>query len=109
MPDAELHQVISRLRDELQLAMSSAQGQRIGFELGPVEITLNVSVEQHAGGKAGVKFWVVQAGADGGRSRSTGQTIKLTLLPKDLEGGPDAGGQPRSPTIAGSARADEIG
>ena len=104
---AELHEVIGKLREDLQFAMVTGAGQRIGFELGPVEITLTVTVAQEGTGKAGVKFWVIDAGIEGKASKSTGQTIKLVLNPKDMLATPAADGSRPSPLVDGTADDDE--
>lgn len=49
----ELGEVITELRRELQQAMDAGEGQRLRFELGPVELEATVAVEKGGGG--GVK------------------------------------------------------
>lgn len=82
---AELVDVIGKLRDDLEAAMGAGEGRRLKFELGSVEVTLSVSVTSTGGGKAGVRFWVIEAGSDGSVAREKAQEIKLTLNPKDTQ------------------------
>ena len=70
-------------RDELSQALSAAQGERLRFALGDVELELSVTVSR--GGSAGtrVRFWVVDADASGNLSRQSVQTLRLRLTPYD--------------------------
>ena len=101
MDGLELVSVIRELRTELNEALVDAQGERLRFELGPVEVSLAVTVGREAAPGAKVRFWVVEAGADAKISRESVQQIKLVLTPRDTEAlaGPD--GQLRSPLIEG--------
>jgi hypothetical protein len=86
---AELGAAVSAIREQLQQAMDDGAGQRLKFDVGPVE--LEFAVEVRAEGKGRVKVfvlpWTVEAGAGGVRDRT--QRIKLTLQPVD-ECGEDA-------------------
>ena len=44
----ELASVVRQLRTELNEAMADAEGERLRFELGPVELSLHVTVGQEA-------------------------------------------------------------
>ncbi len=54
---------------------------RLRFELGPVEMSLRVTVGQEGGAGAKVRFWVIEAGADAKLSRESVQENKLVLTP----------------------------
>ena len=77
----ELASVVRQLRAELNEALADAEGERLRFELGPVEMSLRVTVSQEGGAGAKVRFWVIEAGADAklnrpgfcGGSQSTGE------------------------------------
>ncbi len=104
MAGAELSEVIAKLRDELAKAMSAGERERLRFELGPVEVTLLVTVTSGGAGKAGVRFWVVEGGVDGRRSRAAEQQIKLTLNPMDALAPRNPDGSPAKVRLAGPRR-----
>jgi Trypsin-co-occurring domain 2 len=60
----ELAEVIGELRRELQAAMNDGEGEQLRFELGPVELEATVAVEKGGGGRAKVRFWVIELGGD---------------------------------------------
>jgi hypothetical protein len=103
MGGLELASVIRELRTELNEALDDAQGERLRFELGPVEVSFSVTVGREGDSGAKVRFWVVEAGADAKISREAVQEIKLVLTPRDTKAptGPD--GKSRSPLIQGRA------
>jgi hypothetical protein len=97
----ELASVVRQLRAELNEAMDEAEGERLRFELGPVELSLTVTVSREAAPGAKIRFWVIEAGADARISRDAVQDIKLVLTPRDMKAplGPD--GKPVPPLIEG--------
>ena len=101
MGDLELASVLRQLRTELNEAMDDAEGERLRFELGPVELSLTVTVGREAQPGAKIRFWVIEAGADARISREAVQDIKLVLTPRDMKAplGPD--GKPAPPLIEG--------
>jgi hypothetical protein len=101
MGGLELASVIRQLRAELNEAMDDAEGERLRFELGPVELSLTVTVGREATPGAKIRFWVIEAGADARVSREAVQDIKLVLSPRDMKAslGPD--GKPAPPLIGG--------
>lgn len=88
-----LADAVRALRSELTAAMAEAEGQRVQFELGSVEMEFLVEVQKEGGGEAGIKFWVVSVGAKGGLSSGSTHRVKLALSPKDVVTG-------RKPQIA---------
>jgi hypothetical protein len=103
----ELAKVVRQLRTELNEAMADSVGERLRFELGPVELSLTVTVGKEAAPGAKIRFWVVEAGADARISREAVQDIKLVLTPRDMQAplGPD--GKPVPPLIEGTPRRGE--
>ncbi len=97
----ELASVVRQLRAELDEALADAEGERLRFELGPVEMSLRVTVGQEGGAGAKVRFWVIEAGADAKLSRDSVQEIKLVLTPVDTQAAPGPGGKPVSVLIEG--------
>ena len=102
MGGLELASVIRQLRAELNEAMDEAEGERLRFELGPVELSLTVTVGREATPGAKIRFWVIEAGADAKISREAVQDIKLVLSPLDTKAtlGPD--GKPVPPLVGGT-------
>jgi hypothetical protein len=94
----ELADVISELRKELERARASAKGSSLRFELGPVELEVTVALDREGttGGK--VRFWVVEAGAEGKVAAMSTQRIKLTLQPQ--EGQPEPAGGSAAPAVS---------
>jgi hypothetical protein len=107
MSGVELASVLRQLRSELNEALDDAEGERLRFELGPVEVSLTVTVGREAAPGAKVRFWVIEAGADAKLSREAIQEIKLTLTPVDTQApaGPD--GKAAAPLIKGDAMKGE--
>ena len=92
----ELASVVRQLRAELNEALADAEGERLRFELGPVEMSLSVTVGREATPGAKVRFWVVEAGADARVSREAVQEIKLVLTPVDTQAPAGSGREGRS-------------
>lgn len=101
MNDIDLASVVRQLRSELNEAMGEAEGERVRFELGPVELSLTVTVGREAAPSARIRFWVIEAGADAKISREAVQDIKLVLTPRDTKAPPGPDGKPVSPLIRG--------
>jgi Trypsin-co-occurring domain 2 len=99
--DLELASVVRQLRAELNEALGDAEGERLRFELGPVELSLSVTVAREATPGAKIRFWVVEAGADAKLSREAVQDIKLVLTPRDMAAPLDLDGKPVPPLIQG--------
>ena len=79
---------VAGLRRELTEAMRAGAGEKVRFELGPVQMEFGLEIERVRGAEGGVKFWVVTLG--GKASSTSGATHKVTLelTPKDEHGGP---------------------
>lgn len=101
MGGMELASVVRQLRTELNEALGDAEGERLRFELGPVELSLKVTIGREATPGAKIRFWVVEAGAEAKISREAVQDIRLVLTPRDMKAplGPDGKAVP--PLIAG--------
>ncbi len=97
----ELAELIGRLREELTEAMHAGKDAELRFELGPVELELDVGVDREAKPGAKVRFWVLELGADATRSSHTTQRVTLQLVPRRT-------GSPReTPFISGGAMKGE--
>ena len=97
----DLSQLIRDLREELEQAVADAPPGGLRFKLGPIELEVNLIVEQSASGGAKVRFWVLDLSADASIDRSVAQKIKLTLRPHigESDDEPDVSDQPDSDEI----------
>ncbi len=77
MADIELSQMIIDLRAALERAQAEGEGKSIQFLVNETELELNVKVAGDA--NAGIKFYVLSAGA--GVSDEQTQKIRLKLQP----------------------------
>ncbi|MFC7220132.1 trypco2 family protein [Streptomyces polyrhachis] len=86
----ELADVIAQLRSELNRAVSEGADQGLRFQLGMVNVELEVVVERsrEAGGKA--RFWVLDAQGSARSTRLSTQRLTLALQPthSDTPGAP---------------------
>lgn len=107
MGGLELASVLRQLRTELNEAMDDAEGERLRFELGPVELSLTVTIGREATPGAKIRFWVIEAGVDASISRDSVQEIKLVLSPRDMKAPLGTDGMPSAPLITGKEVAGE--
>ncbi len=87
---ATLAEAVKGIRGELSEAMAAGAGERLRFEVGPVELEFAVDVQRDLHAKAGVKVWVVEIGGSGGLSRDSSHRVKVTLNPVDTATGRSA-------------------
>lgn len=85
--DLELAGAVDAIRLQLSEAMVRAEGQRLQFELGDIEMEFAVAITQEARAGGGVKVWVINAGVSGAITSSANHRVKVTLKPKDMESG----------------------
>ena len=86
MPDGEkieipLGEMIETLRQELQLAQTRGMGQPIAFEIGSVELELQMVVSRKKSGDGKIAFWVLSVGGGLENRGETTHKIKLSLTP----------------------------
>ena len=86
MSGIQLAEVIQDLREELAKAIADGRNHRIRFKPGNIDVELSVDVRKSVEGKAGVKFWVVEAGATGTTGQTQAHKIKLSLSMVDERG-----------------------
>ena len=86
MPDVPLAGAIRQLRAELTKAMEEAEGETLQFELGDIELELQLEVSQEAKGDVGIRFWLVSLGGSAGASKASTHTLRLTLTPQTSAG-----------------------
>ena len=88
-----LSAAIGALRDELMYSVWAAQfpyelngKQRwLRFKPAAVELTLELAVTTKGTAKAGVKWWLIEAGGELAREKAATQTVKLSLEPVLLD------------------------
>lgn len=81
----ELAEMIAQLRGELAAAMAAAEDagdDAPRFELGPVQLEAEFTVQRSAGADGRIRFRVVEAGASGRRTNSTTHSVTLSLEPR---------------------------
>ena len=74
----DLSKAIGALRADLEAALAEGKDEGVKFGLGDVELTLQLVVDKHAGGKIG---WSVLGVDAGGKSERT-HLVKLVLKPR---------------------------
>jgi hypothetical protein len=92
MPDDDsqyvgLAEAVEALRNEFMVARESGRDHPIGLHLGPVEVEFNTVVKRSGGGKFGLTFGVVTAGADATVAKEKSHRVKVTLTPYDATTG----------------------
>ncbi|WP_131736068.1 trypco2 family protein [Actinomadura roseirufa] len=78
----ELADVVEAVRGQLARA-ATADGKGLKFEVGDVELEFTVVLTSEAKANAGVKVWVLSAGASAGYGEAVTQRIKVALKPVD--------------------------
>jgi hypothetical protein len=81
-----LSDLIADLRLELAQAQAKGQGLEPRLRVEEAEIELQVVVSREGSGKTSVKFWVVNAEAQGKLANATTQKIRLKLKPASAGG-----------------------
>jgi hypothetical protein len=87
MSELGLADAIRDLRAEIAAAMAAAEGERLQFVLGPVQLELQLQLKASAKATAGLKWVVVAVGGEAQADRTRTHTVKLTLTPRDGQGG----------------------
>jgi hypothetical protein len=84
--DVRLSDAIGQVRSELERATEGGKDSALAFRAGPVELEFQVAFEATAAADAGVRVWVISAGAKGEVSRSASHRLKVTLTPVGRQG-----------------------
>jgi hypothetical protein len=82
---------IAALRDELFAAWWDAQQRTLRFKPSPVELTMQVAATADKSARAGVRWWLIELGADVSHELKATQTVKFSLEPILF----DANGNPK--------------
>ena len=76
---------IGALRAELRAA-ALAKDPQLQFNVGPVNLEFTLMTHHEAGGRAGIRFWVVEAGASASVANESTQKVTLVLTPVTASG-----------------------
>lgn len=87
-PRVGLADAVRGIRQELDSALDDGAGERVLFELGPIETEFGVHVRKGRSVKGGVEVWVANASGGGGSETTAASRIKVTLNPVTEDGGP---------------------
>src|SRR5438552_6612021 len=84
-----LSEAIATVRAELERAIEEGEGSALAFRAGPVEMEFQVSFSKTGSANAGVRAWVVSAGAKGELSSAATHRLKFSLTPVRRSDGRD--------------------
>jgi Trypsin-co-occurring domain 2 len=76
---------IGALRAELRAA-ALAKDPQLQFNVGPVTVEFTLMTHREGGGRAGIRFWVVEAGASASVADESTQKVTLALTPVTASG-----------------------
>jgi NTP-dependent ternary system trypsin peptidase co-occuring protein len=78
---------IEAFRAELRAA-GMARDPQLQFNVGPATVEFTLMTHREGSGKAGVRFWVVEAGASASVANESTQKVTLVLTPVTASGDP---------------------
>ena len=81
----ELAEFVDALRDQIRIAQAGADP-ALPIEVGPITLEFTVTTRREGAGKAGVKFWVVDAGVSGKLGHESTQKVTMQLIPRAPDG-----------------------
>jgi hypothetical protein len=79
--EATLADALESLRDGLEEAWEKGQGSKVRFEVSEVTLTIETEIHKDTDASAGVRWYVLHAGASKKTGTGTTQTLVLTLTP----------------------------
>ena len=77
---------VGALRDQILAARADADPD-VPIEMGPVSVEFTLLTRREGEGKAGVRFWVVEAGVTGKLASESSQKVTMELQPLRPGGG----------------------
>jgi Trypsin-co-occurring domain 2 len=81
-----LSAMLAELRDQLLETQAVGQDSPLRFQMEDIEIELQFTTTQETKGGGGIKFWLVNADAEGKTSDAKTQKLKLKLKPVGPDG-----------------------
>jgi Trypsin-co-occurring domain 2 len=85
---SRLSDAIASLRAELEYAQKEGEGKKLQFNIGTIELELEVIVEQEVSGNAKINWWILAGGAEAKMKDADKHKLKLTLQAVDASGAP---------------------
>ncbi|MBH0781480.1 trypco2 family protein [Nocardia bovistercoris] len=82
----ELTDVIAAVRAQLSRAVAASAESDIRLQLGDIELEFTVALTSDAKASAGIKLWVLNAGASVASATTTTQRLKIALKPVTSDG-----------------------
>jgi len=76
-----LKETLEALRIEISESILLSEGKEIRFEMGEIELEMQVVIEKSKEAKGGVKFWVVEMGGGAAAKDSITHKIKIPFKP----------------------------
>ena len=86
-PTRPLGMVITQLRSVLAGLRDEAKDKDLQFQVGEIEVELQVGITAKAGGEIGFDCWLYKAKGTAEIDRASTQTVKLKLTPVWSQGG----------------------
>jgi hypothetical protein len=77
-----LADAVTAVRDELLEAAARAHDQDLLFEVGPIQMEFTAELRREARADGRLKAWVLEAGADAGRTSGHTHRVAFTLTPR---------------------------
>jgi hypothetical protein len=97
----QLAEFVDALRDQIRIAQAGADP-ALPIDVGPITLEFTVTTRREGAGKAGVKFWVVDAGVSGKLGNESMQKVTMQLIPHAPDGQGPARIRDRESASAGS-------
>lgn len=83
----DLAETLAALRTDLSTAVQAASGSHLQFPVQTVQVELTVVAKRTGDARAGVRFWVVDAGSSASMGREKTHRIVVNLGPPTDENG----------------------
>lgn len=83
-----LSDAIDNLREELKFTQEKGKNQNIQFNVGSIEVELEVIAEEETGGSGKVNWWILGGSVDSKTKDASKHKLKLTLQVVDDRGRP---------------------
>jgi hypothetical protein len=81
MERLSLPEIVAQLRSDLTEAVRAAVDEELRFEVGPIEVELEVGFERTGGTGGKVSVWVLELNASGEVSETRTHRLKFVLQP----------------------------
>ena len=79
---------IENLRSELEHARDEGEGKKLQFDMGLIELELQIVAENESSGGAKINWWIFGGGVDAKEKNVATHKLKLTLQALDAKGNP---------------------